>query len=148
MVERLTYHSHPCNNTNSTKCRTLKTPGGKLVAQVLKKKGKTLVCGDRGKRLIGLPALRPIEYRRLKNRERRVSRACGGSRCGKCARSRIVRAFVIEDQKIVKQVLAERAAALKDPADKKRGKRSKWWVGVLRLAEPSGRVAAAKIIQT
>mmetsp|Transcript_105003 Transcript_105003/g.292247 ORF Transcript_105003/g.292247 Transcript_105003/m.292247 type:complete len:126 (-) Transcript_105003:56-433(-) len=125
MVERLTYRRHNRYNTNSNKCRTLRTPGGKLVLQVLKKKGKTPACGDCGKKLIGLPALRPIEYRRLKNRERRVSRAYGGSRCGKCVRSRIVRAFLIEEQKIVKQVLAEKAAALKDPGTTRRGKKSK-----------------------
>ena len=44
--------------------------------------------GDCGKALIGLPRLRPIEYRRLKQREKRVNRAYGGSRCAGCVRSR------------------------------------------------------------
>ena len=34
---------------------------------------------------------------RLKQREKRVSRAYGGSRCAHCVRSRIVRAFLIEE---------------------------------------------------
>ena len=34
-----------------------------------------------------------------------VTRAYGGSRCSHCTRSRIVRAFLIEEQKIVKKVL-------------------------------------------
>ena len=46
--------------------------------------------------LIGLPRLRPIEYSRLKKREKRVNRAYGGSRCAHCVRERIVRAFLIE----------------------------------------------------
>jgi large subunit ribosomal protein L34e len=36
-----------------------------------------------------------------------VRRAYGGSRCGNCVRDRIVRAFLIEEQKIVKKVLKE-----------------------------------------
>jgi len=39
-----------------------------------------------------------------------VSRAYGGSRCAKCVRQRIVRAFLIEEQKIVKSVLRARKA--------------------------------------
>ena len=44
--------------------------------------------GDCKKALIGLPRLRPFEYRRLKQREKRVNRAYGGSRCASCVRSR------------------------------------------------------------
>lgn len=39
---------------------------------------------------------------------RTVSRAYGGSRCATCVRQRIVRAFLIEEQKIVKKVLLEK----------------------------------------
>ena len=46
--------------------------------------------------LIGLPRLRPIEYSRLKKREKRVNRAYGGSRCAHCVRERVIRAFLIE----------------------------------------------------
>eukprot|EP00438_Fugacium_kawagutii_P026111 Skav224739 [mRNA] locus=scaffold3343:67664:77589:- [translate_table: standard] len=69
---------------------------------------------DCGKALIGLPRLRPVEYARLKQREKRVSRAYGGSRCAHCVRSRIVRAFLIEEQKCVKQVLAEKLSQAKE----------------------------------
>jgi large subunit ribosomal protein L34e len=57
-----------------------------------------------------LPAIRPHALKTLKQRERRVSRAYGGSRCAKCVRQRIVRAFLIEEQKIVKSVLRARKA--------------------------------------
>merc|ERR1712061_798272 len=106
------------------KCRTLRTPGGKLTLHVLKKKAKGPHCGDCGKALIGLPRLRPVEYRRLKKRERRVNRAYGGSRCAGCTRMRVIRAFLIEEQKCVKQVLAEKMSATKDPASSsKKGKK-------------------------
>merc|ERR1712224_669471 len=96
--------------------RVLRTPGGKLVLHTVKKKASGPKCGDCGKRLIGVPALRPIEYRRLKKRERRVNRAYGGSRCAGCTRMRVIRAFLIEEQKYVKQVLAEKMSANKAEA--------------------------------
>merc|ERR1711865_657449 len=125
MVERLTYRRHTRYNTKGNKQRILRTPGGKLTFQTLKKKAKGPACGDCGKVLIGLPRLRPTEYRRLKKREKRVNRAYGGSRCAKCVRSRVVRAFLIEEQKCVKQVLAEKMSAVKEPSSKKGGKKSK-----------------------
>jgi large subunit ribosomal protein L34e len=46
----------------------------------------------------------------LKKRERTVSRAYGGSCCAGCVKQRIVRAFLLEEQKAVKKLLAERAS--------------------------------------
>lgn len=54
-----------------------------------------------------IPALRPREYATLSKPKKTVQRAYGGSRCGSCVRDRIVRAFLIEEQKIVKKVLKE-----------------------------------------
>jgi large subunit ribosomal protein L34e len=42
-----------------------------------------------------------------------VSRAYGGSACGGCVRMRIVRAFLLEEQKAVKKLLADRASSKK-----------------------------------
>merc|ERR1719503_373651 len=53
-----------------------------------------------------------MEYRRLKKREKRVNRAYGGSRCAGCVRLRVVRAFLIEEQKCVKNVLTVRMVGL------------------------------------
>lgn len=64
-----------------------------------------------------------MEYARLAKHERTVSRAYGGSRCATCVRNRIVRAFLIEEQKIVKSVLKvkekEKKAAEKVEKSKK-----------------------------
>merc|ERR1712079_559918 len=91
----------------SNTVRKVKTPGGKLVLHYAGKKGKTLSCGEAGcaKRLDGIPALRPIEHSRISKRQKTVSRAYGGSKCAGCVRTRIVRAFLIEEQKIVVRVL-------------------------------------------
>merc|ERR1712118_266385 len=125
MVERLTYRRHTRYNTKSNKQRTLRTPGGKLTFHVLKKKAKGPACGDCGKQLIGLPRLRPVEYRRLKKRERRVNRAYGGSRCATCVRARVVRAFLIEEQKCAKQVLAEKQSRVKEGQAPKKKKQQR-----------------------
>eukprot|EP00929_Paragymnodinium_shiwhaense_P032545 TRINITY_DN1801_c0_g1_i1.p2 TRINITY_DN1801_c0_g1~~TRINITY_DN1801_c0_g1_i1.p2 ORF type:complete len:125 (+),score=47.00 TRINITY_DN1801_c0_g1_i1:102-476(+) len=124
MVERLTYRRQVRYNTKGNKRRIVKTPGGKLVYQKAQKKASPPKCGDCGKALIGIPCLRPHEYRSLKKRERRVNRAYGGSRCAHCTRTRIVRAFLIEEQKCVKQVLAEKMSAAKEPAAKKGKKKA------------------------
>jgi large subunit ribosomal protein L34e len=114
MVERLTYRKKLRYNTASNKQKRVKTPGGKLVLQQLKKKASPPKCGDCGKNIIGVPTMRPTEYRRLKKRERRVNRAYGGSRCAFCTRTRVMRAFLIEEQKCVKQVLSSTASAADD----------------------------------
>ena len=45
------------------------------------------------------------EYKRISKPQKTVSRPYGGSRCASCVRTRIIRAFLIEEQKIVKKVL-------------------------------------------
>jgi large subunit ribosomal protein L34e len=60
-----------------------------------------------------VPALRPREYAQISKPKKTVQRAYGGSRCGNCVRDRIVRAFLIEEQKIVKKVLKEQSQAEK-----------------------------------
>merc|ERR1711924_11926 len=64
-------------------------------------------------RLQGIPVLKPVLYSRIAKNKKNVSRAYGGSRCAKCVRERIVRAFLIEEQKIVKQVLKKQKKAEK-----------------------------------
>lgn len=54
-----------------------------------------------------VPALRPREYAQISRPKKTVQRAYGGSRCANCVRDRVVRAFLIEEQKIVKKVMKE-----------------------------------------
>jgi len=85
-------------------------------------------CGDCGNTLQGLPRLRPAAYSRLPKRQRRVNRSYGGSRCYNCTKNRIVRAFLIEEQKIVKHVIkmkTQRARAPKPEGQKPKEKGKK-----------------------
>merc|ERR550514_1938758 len=102
MVQRYALPTKNSFRTKSNKVRTLKTPGGKLAVHVLKKKASFVKCGDCGGKIQGVTSVRPKEFRNLKTRQKHVTRAYGGSRCAKCVRDRILRAFLIEEQRCVK----------------------------------------------
>ncbi|TKY69684.1 60S ribosomal protein L34 [Spatholobus suberectus] len=91
----------------SNQHRVVKTPGGKLVYQSTKKRASGPKCPVTGKRIQGIPHLRPAEYKRsrLPRNRRTVNRAYGGVLSGSAVRERIIRAFLVEEQKIVKKVL-------------------------------------------
>ncbi|OCK83961.1 ribosomal protein L34e [Lepidopterella palustris CBS 459.81] len=104
---RLTYRRRQSYNTKSNNVRIVKTPGGKLRYLHIRKQGSAPKCGDCGTKLPGIPSLRPREYATISRPKKSVSRSYGGSRCANCVKDRIVRAFLIEEQKIVKKVLKE-----------------------------------------
>eukprot|EP00250_Pteridium_aquilinum_P007639 c17313_g1_i1 orf=581-949(-) len=107
MVQRLTYRRRHSYATKSNQTRVVKTPGGKLVFQYAKKRAQGPKCSVTGKRIQGVPHLRPAEYRntRMSKRKKTVNRAYGGTLSGGAIRERIIRAFLVEEQKIVKKVL-------------------------------------------
>merc|ERR1712039_438464 len=78
---RMTYRRRQPYNTVSNKVRTIRTPGGEHRLLNTKKKGT--------------------------NPKKTVSRSYGGSRCANCVKDRVTRAFLIEEQKIVKKVMRE-----------------------------------------
>lgn len=110
MVQRLVYRRHNNFNTRSNKTKVVKTPGGRLTLHVITKAAKGPRCGDCKGKIIGVPALRSYEYKRLAKTDRTVARAYGGSRCMNCTRDRIKRAFFLEEQKTVKAIIAEKEA--------------------------------------
>ncbi|XP_063674217.1 large ribosomal subunit protein eL34-like [Bolinopsis microptera] len=109
VLNRVTYRRRLSYNTKSNKTRLNKTPGGKLVVYYAAKKTNLAKCGDCKTALRGIPAVRPKKLASLSRRIKNVSRIYGGTKCGRCVRSRIVRAFLIEEQKIVARVLKAQA---------------------------------------
>eukprot|EP00242_Pyramimonas_sp_CCMP2087_P004270 CAMPEP_0198198980 /NCGR_PEP_ID=MMETSP1445-20131203/2326_1 /TAXON_ID=36898 /ORGANISM="Pyramimonas sp., Strain CCMP2087" /LENGTH=121 /DNA_ID=CAMNT_0043868671 /DNA_START=95 /DNA_END=457 /DNA_ORIENTATION=+ len=107
MVQRLTYRRRHSYATKSNRTRVLKTPGGKLALHYHTKRPAGPKCGEPscGLRLAGVPRLRPRAYHTLSKGSKNVQRAYGGVLCSNCVRTRIVRAFLVEEQKIVKKVL-------------------------------------------
>ena len=108
---RVTYRRRHSYKTISNRVRLVKTPGGRVTVHYIAKTGTRPKCGDCGVALSGIPALRPKQYMRISKRQKTVTRAYGGSRCGKCVRERIVRAFLIEEQNIVKKLLKTKKAS-------------------------------------
>jgi len=117
MVQRLTYRRRLSYNTKSNRVKVVKTPGGKLTYQYVKKRGTVPKCGDCKVELPGIKASRPKERMSMTKRLKTVSRTYGGSRCAKCVRLRIVRAFLIEEQRIVAMVMKSKkgVAAVETP---------------------------------
>ncbi|MEW5296928.1 MAG: hypothetical protein WDW38_010102 [Sanguina aurantia] len=107
MVQRMVYRRRHCYHTKSNAVRIVKTPGGKLVYQYKKKPTAAAKCPVSGAILNGLPQRRPSELsnKRLSKRNKTVSRIYGGHLSHKVVRERIIRAFLVEEQKIVKKVL-------------------------------------------
>ncbi|KDQ14115.1 hypothetical protein BOTBODRAFT_32905 [Botryobasidium botryosum FD-172 SS1] len=105
MAQRVTLRKRQPYNTTSNRRRMVKTPGGKLVYHHLKKLPTAPKCGDCGTALPGVPALRPRQYATISRRQKTVQRAYGGSRCGECVKLRVMRAFLVEEAKIVKKVI-------------------------------------------
>ncbi|PWN17858.1 60s ribosomal protein l34-b, partial [Microstroma glucosiphilum] len=105
MAERVTLRKRTPYNTKSNRRRVVKTPGGKLRYLHIKKLPTSPKCGDCHTALPGIKALRPREYATISKTGKTVQRAYGGSRCANCVRTRIIRAFLVEEAKIVKQVV-------------------------------------------
>merc|ERR1719251_421406 len=105
MVQRITYRRRLSYNTKSNKRRITRTPGGNLVVQYTKKKPTIPKCPISGIKLKGIKATRPSDRPRLSLRHKKVYRAYGGVLSHKAVRDKIVRAFLIEEQKIVNKVL-------------------------------------------
>ncbi|EEH55565.1 uncharacterized protein MICPUCDRAFT_9155, partial [Micromonas pusilla CCMP1545] len=97
-----------CYATKSNKIRKLRLPGGQLGIQYVKKKtkGPQTPSGDHG-RIHGIPRVAKQKYsnKHMAKNKKSVSRAYGGVLSGGAVRERVVRAFLVEEQKIVKKVL-------------------------------------------
>nr|6WOO_g Chain g, eL34 [Saccharomyces cerevisiae] len=121
-AQRVTFRRRNPYNTRSNKIKVVKTPGGILRAQHVKKLATRPKCGDCGSALQGISTLRPRQYATVSKTHKTVSRAYGGSRCANCVKERIIRAFLIEEQKIVKKVVKEQTEAAKKSEKKAKKK--------------------------
>jgi len=108
---RVTLKRRHAYRTNTNRVKTIKTPGGGYTCQYISKSRKGVVCSNTGCRakLPGIKHMNAGGFKNAKSKDKSVSRAYGGNLCGTCCRERIVRAFLIEEQKIVKKVLAEKS---------------------------------------
>lgn len=107
MVQRVTYRRRLSYNTPSNKIRKVRTPGSRVVVQYVQKRARGPYAPhdscDCGKRINGIAQLRPFAYKRLSKRQKTVSRPYGGVLCAGCVKSRVIRAFLLEEIKSIKQ---------------------------------------------
>ena len=68
---RVTYKRRASYRTKSNRFRKVKTPGGKLAIQYIKKK-------TNGTKMQGVKVMRPADFKRTSRSNRQVSRAYGG----------------------------------------------------------------------
>jgi len=105
---RIAYRRRTHYATRSNRFKMVRTPGNRLVAQKREKRSQGPHCpwSLGHTRLAGTKALGHND-RRLASRYRKsVSRPYGGVLTHEQVRDRIVRAFLIEEQRIVKKVIA------------------------------------------
>ncbi|CAG9797792.1 unnamed protein product [Chironomus riparius] len=113
MVQRLTLRRRLSYNTKSNKRRIVRTPGGRLVYLYIKKKRSVPRCAVTKEKLHGITPSRPSERPRMSKRLKTVRRAYGGVLSHKALRERIIRAFLIDEQKVVKVLKAAQASTVK-----------------------------------
>ena len=118
---RVTYRRRKSYNTKSNKIRKVKTPGGRLVAQYVRKTTKGVQTPIKtNSKLSGLPRKGNAQYRNLARCKRTVSRPYGGVLTPQDVKDKILRAFLIEEVKIVKQVVKDQKEANKPKKTKKK----------------------------
>ena len=69
--------------------------------------------------------MRPADFRKLTHRQRSVSRPYGGTACHRCVREKIVRAFLIEEVKHMKKLMAAKEKKTSSKDKKKNKKKNK-----------------------
>ena len=120
-MNRVTYRRRKSYNTRSNKIRKVKTPGGRLVAQYVRKTAKGVQTAVKtNSKLSGLPRYRNSQYKNLAQCKRTVARPYGGVLTPQDVKDKILRAFLIEEVKIVKQVVREQREANKPKVSKKK----------------------------
>ena len=122
---RVTYRRRHSYNTASNRIEVVKTPGARLTVHYLKKSVGAVKCACCKKPLAGIPRLSIAAKRALPSCRRSVTRAYGGNMCHKCVHDRILRAFLIEEQKIVKKVASVKAQQKKEEVKKTAKKSAK-----------------------
>ena len=123
---RVTLRRRKSYNTKTNRIRIVKTPGGRLVAQYIRKTpgGVRSNC-PLGTKLTGLKKLGNTKYKNLSKTQRRICRPYGGVLTPAQTKENILRAFLLEEVKIVKEKITREENEKKNVKKGKRGKRNK-----------------------
>lgn len=86
-----------------------------MVYLYIKKKRSVPRCAVTKEKLHGITPSRPSERPRMSRRLKTVKRAYGGVLSHKALKERIIRAFLIDEQKVVKVLKAQQVVTVKTP---------------------------------
>ncbi len=116
---RVTYLRKKSYNTRSNRIRKLRLPGGRLSIQYTGKRAKGPQTAFKTKsRLTGLKRLRNPQYATLSKTQRRICRPYGGVLTPSEVKEKIMRAFLIEEVKVVKEMVKQTAKKIEKPLGK------------------------------
>ena len=133
--------------TRSNKIRKIRTPGGRLTVQYIKKTSKGPQTAIRTRaRLSGLKKMSNASYSRQNRSSRRVSRPYGGVITPEELKEKIMRAFLIEEVKIVKKIVKsdKKDKAAKESAEKKHAEGKKGQDAKKPAAKPQAKAQKPK----
>ncbi|KAL9654068.1 hypothetical protein ABK040_011612 [Willaertia magna] len=113
---RVTLSRKKTYNTKSNIFKYVKTPGGRLVVHIQKKKVKAPSTPAHlgGAPVRGLKRVRSAQWKNLPKSQRTITRAYGGVLNHDQVKEKIIRAFLMEEKKVVKQVMKIKAQKEKD----------------------------------
>ena len=120
MAARVNYTRKHTYRTRSNQVRKLKTPGGRLTIQYMRKVPSHTVCGETGVRLQGVVKQNKNVANKLAKRRRTVSRPYGGVLSAEAVKYKIMRAFFNEEFKVIKQSAQSKRAGKKRAARKQK----------------------------
>ena len=121
MTARITYRRRHSYNTRSNTIRVVKTAGSNYTVHYKTKRSNAPRCGECGHELNGIKSERPYSMKWIKKSKKTVNRAYGGVRCHKCVMKKILRAFLIEEHRLIK--LAQKKVETKQKQETKEMKK-------------------------
>ncbi|OAG29512.1 large subunit ribosomal protein L34e [Nematocida displodere] len=104
MAQRVVRAGYNPYVTPSNIMKFVKRTDGKLTFVKQKKAGSHQKCGDCKSKIEGLLPLRPADFARQTRSQRTINRVHGGTICAKCVEGRILKSFLMEEQKHVKEI--------------------------------------------
>ena len=111
---RITFLRNKTYNTKSNRIRKLRLPGGRLSVQYMKKSAKgPQPFLKTNARLTGLKKLRNPDMKALSKTQRTISRPYGGELTPSQLKERVLRAFLVEEVKVVKELLRKQTVDVK-----------------------------------
>lgn len=109
-MKRQIIHRGRTYKTESNRRVLVKTPTGKLINRLVGKRAKQRRCHECNGYLNGIKQERGRAFLSLATIHRRANRVYGSTICGGCVKTRIIDAFLTDEEKIVKEMASNATA--------------------------------------